>query len=201
MTIPQDCSLCRLGTLAVSCPAVVNGEVCERCQGTGKRLHRTQVIEGQGPVPAKIMLLGEGPGYQEDLDGLPFRPHAPAGRVLHKALDQLGLEGLVRLDNVVRCRPLDNKLKNFPDAILACRVWLDQEIERVQPRVIVVLGALAGQRWFPGARAGEMAEKARAVDGRVVIGSYHPSFVARGSDPRAWPSLLRALNWANELGG
>lgn len=197
--IPQDCSLCRLGTITVTCPPKANGETCERCQGTGRRLHRTQVIQGQGKVPAKVMLLGEGPGYQEDLEGLPFRPHAPAGRILRKALTELQMDD-VYLHNIVLCRPLDNKLKNFPDAIVACKTWLDQEIEKVQPRVIVALGALAGQRWFPGARAGEMAERARAVDGRVIIGSYHPSFVARGSDPRAWPSLMRALRWAQELG-
>lgn len=197
----MDCSLCRLGTLTVPCPKTDrSGQVCDRCKGTGSRLHRTQIVWGQGSIQADIMLLGEAPGYYEDLEGLPFRPNAPAGRVLHQALAAVDLPPLsLFISNIVKCRPPNNKLRDYPDAILTCRVWLDQELDWVRPKVIVALGALAGQRWFPGMRAGEMAEVARATEGYVVVGSYHPSYVARGSDPRAYASLCRSLTWAKEL--
>jgi uracil-DNA glycosylase family 4 len=172
---------------------------CRLCNGTGQRPHRRNIVWGEGPVPASIMLIGESPGYQEDLSGKPFRPTAPAGRVLHRALDETGLEGLVFITNIVKCRPPNNRLKDYPDAIETCRLWLLKEVAMVRPKVIVTLGATAGLTAFPGMRAGEQAETVRATAGLVVVGAYHPSYIARGGDPSAWPSLLRSLAIAKDL--
>ena len=148
-------------------------------------------------MPADIMLIGEAPGHYEDLQGKPFRPNAPAGRVLHRALAMLDLDPYIT--NLVKCRPVANKLRDFPDAIEACQPWLLKEIAMVQPKVIVTLGAMAGQSVFPGMKAGEQAETIRAAYGLLICGAYHPAYVARGSDPTAWPSLLRSLKLAREL--
>jgi DNA polymerase len=145
------------------------------------------------------MLVGESPGHFEDVMGKPFWLTAPAGRVLHRALEEVGLELLVYMTNIVKCRPPDNQLKDYPDAIEACRSWLLKEIYMVQPKVIVTLGALAGQTVFPGLKAGEQAEMIRATAGRIVVGAYHPAYVARGSDPTAWASLVRSLRVAKDL--
>ncbi len=198
-----DCHACRLGTLTIPCPVKdAEGNPCTICDGEGKRLHRRSVVVSEGPIPNDILLLGEAPGYHEDLEGLPFRPHAPAGRVLRRALDELGLNPVI--DNLVHCRPPDNKLKNYPDAIATCREkWLYETLSVVKPRVIVVLGALAGGTWFPGIKATAMSQMARAVviEGRqyIIVGSFHPSYVARGTDPTAYPSILASLRRAAKL--
>jgi DNA polymerase len=156
----------------------------------------------EGPVPNDLLLLGEAPGYHEDLEGLPFRPHAPAGRVLHRALDELGLAPAI--DNVVHCRPPDNKLKAYPDAIDTCTsLYLSVILSVVQPKVIVTLGALAGQTWFPGMKAMEMQQTARTVviaDERyIIVGCLHPAYVARGTDPGAYGLMMASLRRAAQL--
>src|SRR4030042_2476597 len=99
---------CRLGTLTIRCIHRENSvpqpvpDNCELCHGTGERLHRHNIGGGQGPVPADIMLVGEAPGYYEDLTGRPFRPNAPAGRVLHRALEAT-IPFPCFITNAVRC--------------------------------------------------------------------------------------------------
>ena len=195
----EDCTRCRLGTLEVACPPRTReGETCNRCGGTGKRQHRTHVIWGEGPVPCDVLYLGEAPGYQEDIHGRPFYPDAPAGRVLRTLVAEVDLPGY--FTNPVKCRPPDNKLANYPDALPACREWLDMELSAVQPKVIVALGKTSGSIWFPGCSATEMSSLARALpDGQVIVGAFHPSYVARGVDPTARPSLVRSLQRAKEL--
>ena len=202
MTTP-DCTACRLGTITVSCPTHGrDGSVCAKCAGKGKRLHRHTIVWGEGPAPNEVMLLGEAPGHYEDLTGRPFRPNAPAGRVLHRALAELGMQPFT--DNIVKCRPPNNRLKDYPDAIDACiRTWLDIVLSEVRPKVIVTLGVLAASTWFPGLSAHQLAETARATTiGKhrvVLVGALHPSYIARGTDPTAWHSLLRSLVRAREL--
>ena len=172
------------------------------CDGTGSRLHRHTICQMEGTVPNDILILGEAPGDQEDREGLPFRPTAPAGRVLRKALDELGMTPAI--DNIVKCRPPDNKLRDYPDAIDTCTsLYLSVVLSIVQPKVIVPMGALAGGLWFPGLKATEMTKLARVciIDDKqyVIVGCFHPSYVARGTDPTAWPSLLASLERAKRL--
>lgn len=184
----------------VPCPRTTSaGHLCDRCNGTGRRIHRRSVVWGEGAVPCDIMLIGEAPGHYEDLEGLPFRPHAPAGRVLHRAIATSLQARRLYITNVVKCRPPDNRLKDYADAIVACQDWLMWEIAAVKPKVIVTLGATAGQHVFAGKRAGEIAQLARATAGLVVVGAYHPSYVARGTDPTAWGSLVQSFKRASEL--
>lgn len=192
------CTDCRLGTLTIPCPPKdKSGEVCAACQGTGRRLHRHHVVAGEGPAPADIMLIGEAPGHYEDITGKPFRPNAAAGRVLHNALQTTHLEGAVFISNIVKCRPPDNRLSAYPDAIEACRKWLRTEIEAVRPKIVVTLGQTAGNLWFPGQSATAMSAMTRATPDYLVVGSLHPAYVSR--DPAAWPSLIRSIERAKAL--
>ena len=170
---------------------------CQRCGGTGERLHRTNIVPGEGSIQAPLMFIGEAPGGSEDLHGSPFWFEAPAGRVLRKALRDLELEDCY-ITNVVKCRPPDNELKYYPDAIVKCRKYLDEEIKEVQPRVIVTLGATAGKLWLPGG-ATQQAQLARATGDFVVVGSIHPAYVARGSDREAEHMFYSSLKRAKEL--
>jgi uracil-DNA glycosylase family 4 len=108
------------------------------------------------------------------------------------------------LDNVTGCHPPDNKLKNYPDAIDTCTsLYLSVTLSVVRPKVVVTMGALAGQTWFPGMKAMEMQQMARAVvmDGRtyVICGCLHPAYVARGTDPGAYGLMMASLQRAAQL--
>jgi uracil-DNA glycosylase family 4 len=122
--------------------------------------------------------------------------------VLHRALDELGLAPAI--DNVVHCRPPDNKLKAYPDAIVKClELYFPKCLAICQPKVIVTMGALAGQTWFPGMKAMEMQQMARAVvmDGEryIIVGCLHPAYVARGTDPGAYGLMVASLQRAAQL--
>ena len=202
--IPSDCHECVLGTLTVPCALLdKEGHDCSMCNGTGVRLHRTTVVQGEGELPNDILILGEAPGMMEDREDLPFRPDAPAGGMLRRALVEL--EMTPRLDNVVHCRPPENRLRNYPESIVKCtELYLPSILADCQPKVIVPMGALAGQLWFPGLKATEMSKLARvwcSPEGQkyIIVGSFHPSYVARGDDPQAWPSMLASLARAAKL--
>jgi uracil-DNA glycosylase family protein len=164
-------------------------EAARSCRGCSLYLHATQVVFGAGPAGAEIMFVGEQPGDSEDRAGQPFV--GPAGRVLDKALDEVGIDR----DSVY----LTNAVKHFkwkargPKRIhdkptwseqTACRPWLEAELEVVSPRVLMLLGATAAQtllgRQFRVTRshgvpiASELAE--------LVVATIHPSAVLRADD-------------------
>ena len=115
-------------------------ESCERCRLAGGR--RT-VVFGSGNPDADLMFIGEGPGAEEDKQGLPFV--GPAGQLLTKIIGAIGLlREQVYIANVVKCRPPGNRDPQ-PDEVAACRAFLAEQVRLVQPRVIVALGRIAGQ--------------------------------------------------------
>src|SRR4051812_6981531 len=110
--------------------------------------HATQVVFGEGPVPAQLMLMGEVPGDQEDTTGHPFV--GPAGRLLDRALDEAGIDrSSTYLTNAVKHfkwrRSGKVRLHQKPNAkeVAACRSWWEAEIELVAPRILCCLGATA----------------------------------------------------------
>jgi uracil-DNA glycosylase family protein len=120
-------------------------EACRRCDLWKSG---TQTVFGTGPVGAEIMFVGEQPGDVEDREGEPFA--GPAGRLLREALAEAGIDaGAVYLTNAVKhfkWRPQGKRRiheKPNREEVLACRMWLDEEIETVKPRAIVALGATA----------------------------------------------------------
>jgi DNA polymerase len=161
------------------------------CQACDLWRNATQTVFGRGPADARIFLVGEQPGDQEDRAGQPFV--GPAGRILDKALADAGL----RRDDVY----LTNAVKHFkwtakgkrrihqrPSAteVAACRPWLSAELAAVDPAVIVVLGATAGQALFGSRfRVGTARGQVLDLDGRAAIATIHPSAVLRGPDPAA----------------
>ena len=169
---------------------------------TACRLHRyrTQVVPGHGPTDALIWLVGEAPGKREDEVGEPFI--GPAGVKLDEMLVEAGITIAVVRNNVVLCRPPDNDLRPYPDALLTCPSrWLLPDIERLKPRVIVALGMTAASLWFPGAeRISDVAGVARALpSGVIVVASFHPSYTLRGGGKWAEGSIVNALRRAREV--
>lgn len=145
-------------------------KVCTRCRLSESR---TQAVPGVGPGHAQIMFIGEAPGFYEDKQGEPFV--GPAGQFLNELLSQIQLERKdVFITNVVKCRPPQNRDPQ-PDEIEACRIWLDQQIRLIQPKVVITISRYAMARWFPEKKISEIHGKARRFGDLVVVPMYHPA--------------------------
>lgn len=134
---------------------------------------RTNAVPGEGNPNAAIMFIGEGPGYQEDRQGRPFV--GPAGQFLEDLLASIGLSReQVYIANMVKCRPPQNRDPQ-PSEILACRKYLDRQIELIDPDLIVTLGRFSLARFFPGETISRAHGKLRQKDGRYVYPVMHPA--------------------------
>jgi len=166
---------------------------------------RTQVVPGQRPPGADVLLVGEAPGAQEDLTGVPFVGRS--GQLLDTLLAEAGLpRERVAVANVLRCRPPANRTPRRAE-VARCRPWLTRQLELVDPVVVVALGGTAAQWFFgPGARIASLREQELASGGRRVVVTYHPSAAIRFG-PRGAPlaalreDLLAVARWADGLGG
>ena len=144
--------------------------VCTRCE-----LHRTRTksVPGEGPADARIMFIGEAPGWNEDQQGRPFV--GAAGKFLEELLAEAGLtRGDVFITNVVKSRPPGNR-DPLPDEISACAPFLDRQIEVIDPEVIVTLGRYSMARWFPGERISRIHGQPKKVGRRLIVPMYHPA--------------------------
>ena len=139
------------------------------------KLHRTATrgVPGEGPPDAKIMFIGEAPGFNEDRQGRPFV--GAAGQFLSELL---ALAGLSRRDvfiaNVVKHRPPNNRDPE-PDEIAACSGYLERQIAALDPRVIVTLGRYSMAKWFPGERITRIHGQPRWHGGRLIVPMMHPA--------------------------
>jgi DNA polymerase len=149
---------------------------CTRCRLAGGR---TTVVFGTGNPHARIMFIGEGPGYHEDQQGLPFV--GAAGQLLTKLLGEIGVRREdVWITNTVRCRPPGNR-DPMPDEIEACRPYTDGTIESVRPRVIVTLGNFATRVVLDRQVSIRRVRGLRfEVDGRTVVPTFHPAAILHG---------------------
>ena len=139
------------------------------------KLHHGTIkaVPGEGPADAKIMFIGEAPGFNEDRQGRPFV--GAAGQFLEELL---ALAGLRRSDvfiaNVVKHRPPNNRDPE-PDEIAACSSYLDRQIAAINPPVIVTLGRFSMAKWFPGERITRIRGQARWIGGRLIVPMMHPA--------------------------
>jgi len=119
------------------------------------------------------MFIGEAPGFHEDQQGRPFV--GAAGRFLDELLGSINLErSQVFIANVIKCRPPGNR-DPLPDEIEACKLFLDRQIELIQPRLIVTLGRFSMARAFPKARISHIHGQPRKIGGIVYYPMYHPA--------------------------
>ena len=145
--------------------------VCTKCE-----LHRSRkkAVPGEGPTHAEIMLIGEGPGFHENEQGRPFV--GASGKFLDQLLEQAGVTRAdVWITNVVKCRPPGNR-DPLPDEIETCTSnYLFNQIEIVNPSIIVTLGRHSMGRFFKGAKITQIHGQMRKVDDRFVIAMFHPA--------------------------
>jgi DNA polymerase len=160
-----------------------------RCRDCELWERATQTVFGEGPARAEVMLVGEQPGHEEDLDGRPFV--GPAGRLLDEALELAGLDrNRVYVTNVVKhfnWEPRGKwRIHKKPTAwqIRACRPWLLSELAAVQPRIVVCLGATAAQALLGrGVRVTQSRGRPiPSVFAPEVFATLHPSAVLRAPD-------------------
>ena len=151
---------------------------------------RTQVVFGMGDPQADLMFVGEGPGAEEDRQGLPFVGRS--GKLLDRLMEEeMGLSReSAYIANVVKCRPPENR-DPLPDEIAACRPFLERQLELIDPAVVVTLGNFASKLLLDTSTGiTKIRGRAYAWGGRVLVPTLHPAAVLRGggtamSDVRA----------------
>ena len=181
---------------------------CRRCD---LWKHATQAVGGEGAKRAKIMLVGEQPGDQEDIAGHPFV--GPAGMLLERAMGQAGLDRKkVYVTNAVKhfkWEPRGKRRMHKTPAqreVDACRYWLEKELAAINSQVIVALGSTALKSVVddPRATLKEAIGEPFMHDGRWVVATYHPSYALRVPDAasreQAFEAIVVALERARQLG-
>lgn len=164
------------------------------CQACRLCTERQQAVPGSGDRQAAWLFVGEGPGREEDLRGLPFV--GPAGELLDRMLAAIGLQRDqgVYIANAVKCRPPHNRIPEA-DEIAACRPYLLRQIELLSPRLIFVMGRPAAYSLFERAINISSARGRRIEhNGRTLVISYHPAYLLRNPQDKgkAWADLCLA---------
>lgn len=185
----------RAGELARLAREVAGCTLCELCRS------RSRTVFGVGDPRARWMVVGEGPGEQEDRQGEPFV--GPAGKLLDNMLRAAGFErGDVYIANIVKCRPPGNRDPR-PEEVASCFPYLRAQIELVQPRLILALGRVAAQNLLGvdtplGRMRGRVYQV--AATGTPVVVTYHPAYLLRSPQHkrRAWEDLCLALRLSRE---
>jgi DNA polymerase len=175
-------------------------EAAKRCEGCPLHRDATQTVFGRGPADARIVLVGEQPGDQEDLRGVPFV--GPAGEIFDRALAEIGVDrGRLYVTNavkhfkfVMRGKRRIHRTPRLPE-IVACRPWVEAELALVEPETLVCMGATAA-RSLLGDDFRLMRDRGRVFASRWArrtLATIHPSAVLRGEDERAQEALYRML--------
>jgi uracil-DNA glycosylase family 4 len=164
---------------------------CTRC-----KLHkaRNKIVFADGNPKAKLVFVGEGPGRDEDMQGLPFVGRA--GKLLTSMIEAMGLQRQdVYICNVVKCRPPENRLPE-PDEIKTCSPFLLRQLDAVDPQVIVALGACAAQTLLQTTRGiSHFRGQWQEFGGRKLMATYHPAYLLRNPPAKAdvWKDLQMVM--------
>lgn len=164
---------------------------CIRC-----KLHkgRNKIVFGDGSPKAKLLFIGEGPGRDEDLQGLPFVGRA--GKLLTQMIEAMGLQrGDVYICNVVKCRPPENRAPE-KDEVAACSPFLFRQIDLVAPQVIVCLGSIAAQTILETTRGiSQFRGQWLEFRGRKLMATYHPAYLLRNPAAKSevWKDLQKVM--------
>jgi len=164
---------------------------CTRC-----KLHRTRhkIVFGDGSPQAQLVFVGEGPGADEDAQGLPFVGRA--GKLLTQMIEAMGLERRdVYICNVVKCRPPENRTPE-KDEVATCSPFLLRQLDALKPRVIVCLGSVAAQTLLETSR-GISQFRGQWLDfrGYKLLATYHPAYLLRNPAAKSevWKDLQKVM--------
>lgn len=165
---------------------------CRRC-----KLHRTRrtIVFGEGNEKARLMLIGEGPGYDEDIQGRPFV--GKAGQLLTKILQAINVQREeVYITNIIKCRPPQNRNPE-PDEIESCHPFLLNQIQAIQPELICALGTFAAHTLLKtDAKITLLRGKFYDFSGIRIIPTYHPAYLLRNPEKKreVWEDMKLIAN-------
>jgi uracil-DNA glycosylase family 4 len=153
---------------------------CQRCKLARGRTH---IVFGSGSFKAKLIFVGEGPGYEEDQQGEPFV--GPAGQLLSKIIAAINLQRTqVYICNVVKCRPPQNRNPQ-PDEINTCLPFLERQIAAIRPDFICALGTIATQTLLNTAEPiSKLRGRFHNYRGIKMLPTYHPAYLLRNPDKK-----------------
>jgi uracil-DNA glycosylase family 4 len=171
------------------------------CTDCALHTSRTQTVFGVGDEQASLLLVGEGPGADEDLQGEPFV--GQAGKLLDNMLAAIDLKrgNDVYIANIVKCRPPKNRNPE-PAEARACEPYLARQVRLIKPKLIVALGKVAAQNLLNSeAPVGALRGKVLAYDGIPLIVTYHPAYLLRtlADKAKAWEDLCFIRDHMREL--
>ena len=173
---------------------------CKNCTSCGLCATRHNVVFGVGNPQSSLLFVGEGPGEQEDLQGIPFV--GPAGKLLDDMLSIIDLDRTgCYIANIVKCRPPHNR-DPLPEEQNACFPYLENQIALLQPKIIVCLGRIAAQRLIdPNFRITRDHGQWQQRGGTWYMAMYHPSALLRDSSkrPETFDDLLSLRAKMREL--
>lgn len=168
---------------------------CKRC-----KLHRTRrtIVFGEGNEKATLMFIGEGPGYDEDVQGRPFVGRA--GQLLTKIIESIHLSREeVYIANIVKCRPPQNRNPEA-DEIQSCNPFLTKQINAIRPKIICALGTFSAQTLLKtDTKISALRGKLYDLEGIKVIPTYHPAFLLRNPERKreVWEDMKKIDEWLN----
>ena len=148
------------------------------CKECGLAATRTNVVFGEGPPDAKLVFVGEAPGRDEDLMGLPFVGRA--GQLLTKIIESIGFKRSdVYIVNVLKCRPPENR-NPMPDEIIACKKYLLRQIKIINPKVICPLGKFSSQLLLGTDKPiSQIRGKVHDYGNAKIVPTFHPAYLLR----------------------
>lgn len=155
-------------------------EECKNCTKCALCKTRTNIVFSDGNEHAKVMLIGEAPGYNEDMQGIPFVGRA--GKLLDEILKSVNFlrKDNIYICNTIKCRPPENR-NPLPDEKKACRNYLDKQIEIIKPKIILICGAVALESMM-GLKGGISKVRGKWFDGPFgakMMPIFHPSYLLR----------------------
>jgi DNA polymerase len=162
---------------------------CRRC---GLSAGRTHIVFGEGDPNARLLFVGEGPGFEEDRSGRPFV--GPAGQLLAKIIEAIKLSrDQVYICNVIKCRPPGNR-NPATEEIAACRPFLERQIRAVRPEAICTLGTFAAQTLLnTQTPISKLRGRFQTYNGIRVMPTYHPAYLLRNPDQKraVWEDMKK----------
>lgn len=171
---------------------------CIRCK---LHLKRKNIVFGTGNEKAGLVFVGEGPGEDEDIEGVPFVGRA--GQLLTKIIEAMGMKRSdVYIANIVKCRPPDNRNPE-PDEIESCLPFLKRQLEAISPLLIVALGTFAAQTLLGSReRISQMRGRFHSYNGIKVMPTFHPSYLLRNPDEKrvVWEDMKMVMEELKKMG-
>lgn len=171
---------------------------CKKCELSETRNH---VVFGEGSINAEILIIGEAPGRDEDIQGRPFV--GKSGLLLDKILAACGFtrEEHVFISNIVKCRPPNNRAPTQKEAEI-CMPWLSKQIEIINPKIIILLGAIA-LKYMTGSerRITQVRGKWLSLQGRPTMPVFHPAALLRNPQLKrdTWEDYKNIVHKYREL--